>query len=128
MDPLSLILTALTTGMQATASDVVKDAYAGLKTLIQRKFAGKPEAEMALAKHEEKPNVWKAPLTEGLQETGVDQDQDIIVAAQRLIQLAQVHMGDKKSITITIEGPVQGIITADYSTNTQTFGDISLEK
>src|SRR5687768_13584011 len=56
MDPLTLILAALGAGAAAaakeTASGAVKDAYQGLKTLIQRRFAGKPEAEIALVKHE----------------------------------------------------------------------------
>jgi len=88
MDPIALILAALATGLQATASDAVKDAYTGLKTLLQRKFAGKPVAEVALAEHEKKPDIWKAPLAQGLQETEANQDQEIIAAAQRLIQLA----------------------------------------
>jgi len=128
MDPITLILTALTAGIQATAGEAVKDAYAGLKTLLQRKFAGKPVAEVALAEHEKKPNIWKAPLTQGLQETEADQDQDIIVAAQQLIQLAQSQMGDKESTTITIHGPAQGTIIGKQNTITQAFGDISSEK
>ena len=129
MDPITLILTALAAGVQATAGEAVKDAYAGLKTLLQRKFAGKPVAEVALAEHEKKPDIWKAPLTQGLQETEADQDQEIIAAAQRLIQLAQSQLGDQGSTTVNIHGPAQGtIIGGQQHTITQTFGDISSEK
>jgi hypothetical protein len=46
MDPVSLIVSALVAGAvsaaQDTASDAVKDAYSGLKTLLQKRFQGKP--------------------------------------------------------------------------------------
>ncbi len=132
MDPVTLILTALIAGatasIQATASEAIKDAYAGLKTLLQRKFAGKSSAEVALAEHEKKPDIWKAPLAQGLKETEADQDQDIIAAAKQLIQLAQAQSGDKKNTTITFQGPAQGTNIGDHNTITQTFGDISSEK
>jgi hypothetical protein len=43
MDPLTSLVTALAAGaavaLQATAEQVVKDSYAGLKALIHRKYA-----------------------------------------------------------------------------------------
>lgn len=39
--------------------------------------------------HEKKPEIWKAPLEEGLKETGVDQDREIIAASQQLMTLIQ---------------------------------------
>src|SRR6266566_9248916 len=91
MDPITLILMALGSGAAAalkpTAEQAVKDAYAGLKTLLQRKFAGKPAAEVVLTEYEKKPDVWKAPLEAGIKETGTDQDQDIIAAAKKLLEL-----------------------------------------
>jgi len=48
MDPVSLIEAALVAGAAASTQDVasqaVKDAYAGLKTLLNRLFADKPKA------------------------------------------------------------------------------------
>jgi hypothetical protein len=130
MDPITLILTALVAGaaasVQATAGEAVKDAYAGLKTLLQRKFAGKPVAEKALTEYERNPDIWKALLTQELQETKADQDQDIIVAAQQLIQLDQ--LGNRKYTNITFSGPAQGTVIGDRNTITQTFGDTSSEK
>jgi hypothetical protein len=97
--------------------------------LLQRKFAGKPVAEVALAEHEKKPDIWKAPLAQGLQETEAYQDQEIIAAALRLIQLAQSRLGDQGSTTVNIHGPAQGtIIGGKQHTITQTFGGISSEK
>ncbi len=70
MDPITLIITALATGdtlgSQAVASEAIKDAYHGLKDLIARRLATKPEAELVVTKYEEKPDVWKAPLEDML--------------------------------------------------------------
>jgi hypothetical protein len=46
----------------------VKDAYHGLKGLIQRRFADKPDAEAALTQAEKKPKVWEEPLKDALKE------------------------------------------------------------
>lgn len=89
MEPITLILTALVAGAAKAAGEAVPDGYKGLKALIQKKFAGKPEAEMALAKHEEKPKVWEEPLKEALAESGVDQDEEILKAAQELLKQAK---------------------------------------
>src|SRR5713226_1293052 len=78
MDPITLIQTALVAGAaaggQAVASDAIKDTYAGLKALIQRKLAGKPSAELALTEHETDPETWEAPLKKALVQEQVDQD------------------------------------------------------
>lgn len=127
MDPITLILTALTAGIaasaQETASSAIKDAYNGLKALIQRKFVSKPEAEMALVQHAQKPEVWKGPLEEGLKETGADHDEEILAAAEKMLQLAQAEQPGKK-YDITFQGPVQGPNIGDHNTITQTFGDV----
>ena len=102
MDPITVILTALVTGAAKVAGDAIPDAYQGLKALIQKKFAGKPDAEMALAKHEEKPKVWEEPLKEALVESGVDQDQEILKAAQALLDKTKEQPDGQQIITQTI--------------------------
>lgn len=91
MDPITLIIGALAagaaTGFTETASKAVQDAYAGLKALLRRRFAGRPEAETALEQHEKKPEVWEAPLAEALRETGADEDDEILKAATQLREL-----------------------------------------
>lgn len=102
MDPITLILTALITGTAKAAGDAAPDAYKGLKALIQKKFAGKPEAEMALAQHEEKPKIWEAPLKEALAESAVDKDEEILKAAQALLDKIKAQPGGQQVITQTI--------------------------
>ena len=91
VEPVTLILTALAAGAAAggkdAAASVVKDAYAGLKQLVAKRFTGKPSAEVALAEHEGDPATWQAPLTKALAEAQVGQDEQILAAARRLLEL-----------------------------------------
>lgn len=132
MDPITLILTALTAGAAASAKDTasaaIKDSYNGLKAIIQRKFAGTPTAEVALIAHETKPDVWKAPLEEGLKETGTDQDQEVIAAAQRLMTLVQPQQAAMGKYNVQITGNVQGFAQGDHQTVHMTFGNEHKEK
>jgi hypothetical protein len=93
MDPVTLIITALSAGAASGSKDLagntVSDAYRGLKLLIQRKFADKPSAEVALAEHEKDPTVWEAPLKKALEQSHADEDEKIIEAAQKLIAQAK---------------------------------------
>jgi hypothetical protein len=102
MDPLTIILTALTAGAaaggQAVVSNTIRDAYNGLKALIQRKFAGKPSAEVALTEHETDPQTWAAPLKKALAQEQVDQDQAILQVAQQLIDQIKAQPGGEQHI------------------------------
>lgn len=132
MDPITLILTALTVGasdsVKDTATQVVKDSYNGLKALIKNKFTGRPAAETALAEHEKRPDVWKVPLEEELKETGIDQDQEIIAAAQRLMTLIQPQQAAKGKYNTQITGNIQGYIQGDYQQVIMNFGNEPKEK
>jgi hypothetical protein len=124
MEPTTLILTALAAGAAAaakdTASQAIKDGYAGLKSLVQKRFAGKPEAEMALTQHEKKPEVWEAPLKEALAETGSDQDKEILQKAQTLMQLIQPQQASQGKYNIQI-GQAKGTVIGDNAQVTQNF-------
>lgn len=125
MEPVSLIVTALTAGaavaLKDTASQAVKDAYGGLKTLIQKRFAGQPEAEMALAQIEKKPEVWAAPLQDALAESGLDKDEEILKQAQQVLKLVQPQQASQGKYNINI-GQAKGTVIGDNANVTQTFG------
>lgn len=93
MDTLTLVITALSIGSAAsvreTASESLKEAYAGLKTLIQQKCAGRTTAETVLAQHESKPDMWRIPLEEELMAVEIFRDENILKAAQWLMTLLQ---------------------------------------
>lgn len=63
------------------------DAYNGLKALVRRKLAGRPDAELVLARHEQDPQVWEKPLAQELTSVGAGDDPDLVSAAQALMQL-----------------------------------------
>ncbi len=89
MDPVTVIVTALSAGAGvAAATEAVKDSYAGLKALVLRRIKDSPAGEVALVEHAKDPQTWSAPLVKTLAASGADQDQDVIAAAQRLLQLA----------------------------------------
>ena len=55
MDPVSLIVAALAAGASAalkdTATEAIKDAYNGLKSLLKRKLGNEPAAQVAIDEH-----------------------------------------------------------------------------
>jgi hypothetical protein len=61
MDPVTLIVTALAAGavlgLKDAASAAVKDAYAGLKALVKKRFVGRPKGELVLAEHQVAPQT-----------------------------------------------------------------------
>jgi hypothetical protein len=91
MDPITLIIAALaagaTSGVADAAASEVRGGYAGLKALVKRRFAGRPDAELILARYERAPQTWQAPLAAELGAVGADRDPDLVAAAQALMNL-----------------------------------------
>lgn len=123
MDPITLILTALVAGTAKAASDAVPDAYKGLKALIQKKFDGKPVAEAMLEEHEKDPETYAAPLKKNLVEAGIDQDEEILKAAQALLE--QLKSQDPESGSVNIGQGAKGVVGYNVSGNTINQGNIS---
>jgi len=117
MDTVTLVITALSTGSAAsvkdTASESLKDAYAGLKALIQQKFAGKASAEIALAQHEAKPDIWRTPLEEELRGAEIFRDENIIKAAQWVMTLIQPQQAVHGKFDVQVISNVQDHISAN---------------
>lgn len=109
MEPISLIIAALVAGAAKAAGDAAPDAYNGLKALIKRKFAGKPNAEMVLEEHETDPETYEAPLKKKLAEAGADKDEEIINAAQDLLDKIKEQPRGQQIITQTQTNKVSGV-------------------
>jgi len=126
MDPVSLVLAALATGVTAaaqdTASQAVKDAYAGLKALVKKRFEKKPQAEMALAEYEKDKDTWEKPLQKSLVETGADQDEAIVRQAQQVLKLVNPQQASQGKYNVQI-GEGKGIVIGDHAQVTQTFDE-----
>jgi hypothetical protein len=124
MDPVTLIVTALGAGAGAglkdTASSAIKDAYQGLKTLVRKRFAGRPAAEVALAEHETDPDVWQAPLTAELTRAGAASDETLIAAAQALMTLIDAAGSQSGKYTVDVRGS-QGVQVGDSNTQHNVF-------
>ncbi|SRR5713226_201612 len=127
MDPVSLIEAALVAGAAASTQDVasqgIKDAYTGLKSVLSRLFADKPKAQVILDEHEADPQTYEKPLKKLLIEAHADQDVDLLAAAERVMTLVQPQQIGMGKFTVQNTGPVQGQNIGDQNTITQTFGN-----
>jgi hypothetical protein len=123
MDPVTLIVMALAAGaalgLKDTASQAVKDAYSGLKVLVKKRFAGRAEGELVLAKHEEAPETWQAPLMAELAAAGADHDRDLLAAAKALLDLVGEARGAGK-YTVDVHG-AQGVQVGDHNRQDNVF-------
>ena len=132
MDPITLILTSLAAGTaaggQSFANDAIKDSYPGLKALIAHKFAGKSSAEVALNERESDPKTWEVPLKKALMQEHIDQDQEIIEAAKKVMTLVQPQQAALGKYNVQITGNVQGFAQGDYQHVEMTFGSDTKEK
>jgi RIP homotypic interaction motif len=123
MDPITLIVTALAAGaaqgITDSASAMMKDAYASLRARVKEKLGGKPGAELVLAKHEQAPETWQAPLVAELAEAGADRDRDLIAAAKALLDLIGEAAGAGK-YTVDVRG-AQGVQIGDHNRQDNVF-------
>lgn len=92
MDPITIIVTALaagaTAGLKPTAEQAVKDAYAGIKTLIQRKYQIRSMESL-----EQKPDseTKRTSVKEDLTEAGAGDDKELLDRAKFLLDTVQAH-------------------------------------
>jgi hypothetical protein len=126
VDPVSVVLAALAAGAIAaakdTASQAIKDAYAGLKALVKKRFVGKPQAEMALTEYEKDPDTWQKPLQKSLVETGADQDEALVRQSQQVLELVNPQQASQGKYNVQI-GEGKGIVIGDNPQVMQTFGE-----
>lgn len=124
MDPITLIVTALASGAASgtadAASSAVKDAYAGLKALVARRLGGRPGAELVLARHEQAPEVWQAPLVAELADAGADRDLDLVRAARALLMLVDGAGARAGKYTVDVRG-AQGVQVGDRTRQDNVF-------
>ena len=121
MNPLTLVLTALATGAAAAAKDTagqaIKDAYQGLKTLVQKKLGStNAGGQVALEKHAEEPDVWAKPLEAELRKVGAAQDQDLVAAAHALMAEVDPKGAARGTYNTTVHGNVIGFVQGDHAT------------
>jgi hypothetical protein len=125
MDPVTLIVTALAAGaalgLKDTASAAVMDAYRSLKRLVATRLAGRRDGELLLARNEEAPKVWEAPLAAELKAAGAAADPDLVAAAQVLMRLVDEAGSRAGKYSVQVIGS-QGAQVGDHNTQHNTFG------
>jgi hypothetical protein len=92
MDPISMIVMALVTGaataLKPTAEQAVKDAYAGIKELIQRKYGS---LEVTMLETDPASKERQAIIKQNLEKTGAKQDEELLRRAQAILNAVQTH-------------------------------------
>ena len=119
MDPITLIVTALVQGAAKAATDVVPDAYKGLRELLRKRFAGKPAAELVLEEHASDPQTYEAPLRKQLEQAALAEDAEVLTMARQLL----AQLGAPAAPAIDIGRGAKGII-GQTVTNATIVGDI----
>jgi len=126
MDPITLIVTALAAGaaaaLQDGTKDAVKAAYARLRDRVKRRVNGRPDAELALERHEGAPKKWEGLLTAELTEAGAADDAEVVDAAQALMKLIDEAGARAGEYNVTIHGG-QGIQVGGHNTQVNRFGE-----
>jgi len=105
MDPVSVVVTALVAGAAAglkpAAEQAVKDAYAGLKTLIQRKWQ-----QVSVGQLEANPTsvARQAVVKEDLAQANAADDRDLLTAADKVLDAVAQHAPEvARSIGVRLE-------------------------
>jgi hypothetical protein len=124
MDPVELIVTALATGAALgatdTASSAVRDAYSGLMALARKRLGGRPDGELVLARHEQVPDTWRAPLEAELDQAGAGHDSGLVAAAEALMRLADEGGARAGKYAVDVRG-AQGVQIGDRNTQHNVF-------
>jgi len=103
MDPLTSIVAALAAGaaaaLQSTVEQAIKDGYAALKGLIQRKYA-----QVSLDQLEANPGSKsrRGVVEEDLKAAGADTDAEVLKHAQALLEAIQ-RQGPKAAAAIGVD-------------------------
>lgn len=126
MDPISMIVSALVAGAAAsaekTASQAVKDAYDGLKQLIKAKFKNDSHSHAALSTLEREPAEARPALEKALRaEVSVDEQDDAVKAAARLLQLLPEARGSQAKFSLHTN-TAQGVVQGDNANVSMSFG------
>jgi hypothetical protein len=125
MDPITAaILAALSAGGGTVAGHALVDAYNGLKATLKRKFGDESEVVEAVDRLERDPESEGRKLTvkEEVEKAGVDQDPEVLKAAQELLDQVKQQPDGEKHVQQYARGT--GIAQAEGG-STATVGNVN---
>jgi hypothetical protein len=126
MDPVSLIIAAITAGAAAalkdTAGAAIKDAYSGLRLLIKRRLGGGPAADAEVESVERQPRSDASSLKAQLEAAGAAGDAELLRAARALLEQVDPEGARGGKYNVTVTGG-KGVVVGDQATVTMNFGD-----
>jgi len=128
VDPVSLVVNALTAGtaqgVTDSVSDAVKSAYSKLRDLVSAKLSGNKSAEVVLAEHATDPETWQAPLAKALTASGVGADHAVIEAARLLMELLDPAGTRQGKYQVDLSG-AQGVQLGDGNQQFNSFNMVT---
>jgi hypothetical protein len=103
MDP---ITTAILAGIAKLAEPAIKDAYEGLKAIVERKFGGHHEVVQAVESLEKKPDSIgrREMLKEEIAASGVGADAEVLAAARSLLDTLNKQPGGQETVQQIVTG------------------------
>lgn len=116
MDPISIIVTALAAGaatvLKPMTEQAIKDAYAGIKALIRRKYG---HVDFAILEADPASKARQAVVKEGLEKTGTGQDEEVLRKAKFLLDVIQAHASDvPKAVGLDLEDIKGASLSAEH--------------
>jgi hypothetical protein len=118
------VLNALTPGtaqgLADSVSDAVTSSYTKLEQLVRARFVGNKPAESELDEHATDPETWQGPLTKFLTAFGIESDEAIIAAAQRLLALLDPAGTAQGKYQVDLRG-AQGVQVGDGNQQINTY-------
>ena len=133
MEPITMVVGALAAGAAAalknTANEAVKDAYAGLKTLVVDYWKSKQggdaveaerEATVLLENLESDPETFQTPVEKKLSDIGQPPSSDLIQQAKALHELLDKSGFDSGKYNVSVKDS-KGVQIGDNNSQTNTF-------
>ncbi|MEV6303294.1 RIP homotypic interaction motif-containing protein [Actinoplanes sp. NPDC051861] len=117
MTNLEVILKALATGAGG-GSRAVAEAYAVLRETLRDRLSGRESARQALEAVETSPGVWQPALGEEVSTAGADRDEEVVAAAQRVLDLSSAPAPPKYRVDVRNS---KGVQIGDHNTQHNTF-------
>lgn len=115
MDPISIIVTALVTGAAAalkpTTEQAIKDAYAAIKALIHRKYAG---VNIAVLENDPASQARQGVIKEDLEKASAGQDEEVLREAKALLDAIEAHAPEvPKAVGLDLQDIKGASLTAE---------------